>query len=871
MRKFLITAFSALGVASAAAQGGPGNGPGPGPTPQPWVVNGPTVTYSRGGVALPANVTGGGEGVGTINVSQGYYVAGNPLAFANIAGLGTAATKNIGTGGATVPLLSTANTWDLVNTFTSGFISGTSSNGISFTQAGIQRFPAAGSLTVAAGAGAGTELLLSAGGFIQMSAPVIEPAANNTTSLGTSALIWSNVFASIGNFAQVVVSNSVNNSAFAQISNPNAGTAANARLLLSNNVSTSSIVDYSSTFPAAGVTLPDSLKITGAGAGGLVLTTSTTAPIIFGANNAQVGAWGSGGLTSNVPVTVPSINGGAIGSLNATAGNIPVGNGTSLNSVPITGAFTLSGTGVATLTAGQAVANLGFTPVNKAGDTMLGTLTTPVIVFPATSTGGLPLTASQNLDVFGSLNFVNNTAGTTTSDAGAFPQWRYDAGSNAQVGSKMSTTATTGAAIISILQTGSLNSTADLQLTDGGVFLIQSGSGVTSGIVIQPAAGSTTVQSPLSVTGLSTLNSINMTAEPSQIYNWAGVPTLVSDLRLLPGSSNTNPEYMHVDVMQSSGGGANPLLDFKGVSGQILVVNPGGASGWVHNGVMQLLAGSGAVGGTIDEADVLNFDHDFNLVTDNPLMVGFYATGAVTSPYYSNAAFTATGASSQWDWGFQCSQFSRASTTVTISIANPGVITWAAHGLVANQPIVLKTTGALPTGLVAGRRYYVVGASITTNTFEVAATPGGAAIATTGTQSGVQTGAGPNVFQFSCLDDASNSPTSYLITGSHVNGIDMSGATFSNAAMFGTNWLIDPVGNFHVTTLGTSGAINIGTFLQFNPVLFAALPIPCVPATEGVFQAVHDANTGTPGAVITAGGGAFKVIGYCNGTNYIVL
>lgn len=76
-------------------------------------------------------------------------------------------------------------------------------------------------------------------------------------------------------------------------------------------------------------------------------------------------------------------------------------------------------------------------------------------------------------------------------------------------------------------------------------------------------------------------------------------------------------------------------------------------------------------------------------------------------------------------------------SAVTISIASPGVITWNAHGLVNGSPIVLYTTGALPTGLVAGTTYYVVGA--TTNAFNLSATVGGAAINTSGSQSGVHT------------------------------------------------------------------------------------------------------------------------------------
>lgn len=77
------------------------------------------------------------------------------------------------------------------------------------------------------------------------------------------------------------------------------------------------------------------------------------------------------------------------------------------------------------------------------------------------------------------------------------------------------------------------------------------------------------------------------------------------------------------------------------------------------------------------------------------------------------------------------------SSTVTITIASPGVVSWNAHGLANGWPVQFSTTGALPTGLTAGTKYYVVAAAA--NTFQVAAAPGGTAINTTGTQSGTQT------------------------------------------------------------------------------------------------------------------------------------
>ncbi len=75
---------------------------------------------------------------------------------------------------------------------------------------------------------------------------------------------------------------------------------------------------------------------------------------------------------------------------------------------------------------------------------------------------------------------------------------------------------------------------------------------------------------------------------------------------------------------------------------------------------------------------------------------------------------------------------------VTITIASPGVVTWATHGLAANTKISFVTSGALPTGLVAGTIYFVK-TVLTASTFTVSATAGGAVINTSGTQSGVHT------------------------------------------------------------------------------------------------------------------------------------
>lgn len=78
-----------------------------------------------------------------------------------------------------------------------------------------------------------------------------------------------------------------------------------------------------------------------------------------------------------------------------------------------------------------------------------------------------------------------------------------------------------------------------------------------------------------------------------------------------------------------------------------------------------------------------------------------------------------------------------AQSAVTISIAAPGVVSWTAHGLLAGQQVQLTTTGALPTGLAANTTYFVV--PVDADHFQLAATQSGAAITTSGAQSGVHT------------------------------------------------------------------------------------------------------------------------------------
>jgi hypothetical protein len=77
--------------------------------------------------------------------------------------------------------------------------------------------------------------------------------------------------------------------------------------------------------------------------------------------------------------------------------------------------------------------------------------------------------------------------------------------------------------------------------------------------------------------------------------------------------------------------------------------------------------------------------------------------------------------------------------TFTVTIASPAVFTMADHGLQVGSSFIPTTSGSLPTGLTAGNRYFVISAGFGVDSFQVSTTEGGAAVNTSGTQSGTHT------------------------------------------------------------------------------------------------------------------------------------
>ncbi len=160
------------------------------------------------------------------------------------------------------------------------------------------------------------------------------------------------------------------------------------------------------------------------------------------------------------------------------------------------------------------------------------------------------------------------------------------------------------------------------------------------------------------------------------------------------------------------------------------------------------------------------------------------------------------------------------SVTGTVTIASPGVWTSNGHGYANGDAVTFTTSGALPTGLTAGTVYYIISAAA--NSFNVSATSGGAAINTSGSQSGTHT-----------IHPA--------------NGKLISDAVYANVAI-----RLIGRGSYNLATPGTwlvAASLSSGDFHlppQLNKLIFTA---------SGTFYAPAGTSTNTVYKITCIGGG----------------
>jgi hypothetical protein len=163
--------------------------------------------------------------------------------------------------------------------------------------------------------------------------------------------------------------------------------------------------------------------------------------------------------------------------------------------------------------------------------------------------------------------------------------------------------------------------------------------------------------------------------------------------------------------------------------------------------------------------------------------------------------------------------------TGTITIGSPGVVTTpSAHGLVVDQAVFFQTTGALPTGLSANTRYFVVAPS--TSAFQVATSRGGTPINTSGTQSGVhsvfitQYGIGSGVFN---VPNAQGRTLVQMSAGTTAAGyLGQAGGNVTRLADMGHSHTLSPA-NAQADISVSTGSGN-GTFIERVPLTMRAIP-----------------------------------------------
>lgn len=165
----------------------------------------------------------------------------------------------------------------------------------------------------------------------------------------------------------------------------------------------------------------------------------------------------------------------------------------------------------------------------------------------------------------------------------------------------------------------------------------------------------------------------------------------------------------------------------------------------------------------------------FSNVSGNPIKQGIYSLGGYDRNYpkiinldwiISNNRYSGIDIGAIELIGTQLVASWKSSDTITMTIADPCIVTWNAHGQVNGTPIMFTTTGALPTGITASTYYYI--RVIDSNTFHLYDTAahaiaGGTTgrIVTTGAQSGVHTCANYGV---DYLDSTAKVTSAYFTT-----------------------------------------------------------------------------------------------------------
>ena len=187
------------------------------------------------------------------------------------------------------------------------------------------------------------------------------------------------------------------------------------------------------------------------------------------------------------------------------------------------------------------------------------------------------------------------------------------------------------------------------------------------------------------------------------------------------------------------------------------------------------------------------------------------------------------------------------SATVTITNASPAVITYTAHGLTSNSPVVFTTTGGLPSGIVAGQTYYLASlGTATVDTFNISATPGGALINTSTAGSGTHTAtistytedSKANRYLWNYYNQAPRKMSSFSNETTHTYTLAVH-RPYSNNILNQLNFIqgLDNIISAIFKTRVTNSTINVGVIigigLDYNNAIGANASTLNIPTTAG--------------------------------------
>lgn len=228
-------------------------------------------------------------------------VTGKPIANQSVAGLGTAATVNTGTSGATIPLLNGANTWSTQQ------INTVSANGSTSGYQVSAAIPSYG--WRATGQSLDNKQWDAAVSGTSMLFRTVDDA--NSGTLAWLTVARSGVASATMNFGGNVGINKTpsflidateakNGVSIAQLANTNAGGSAQSGFQANNQANTVGMMITGQSFTPSGLLAADMAYVSSYSAtGGLLVYTQASAPIIFGVNSTEVARFGTGGAGAN--------------------------------------------------------------------------------------------------------------------------------------------------------------------------------------------------------------------------------------------------------------------------------------------------------------------------------------------------------------------------------------------------------------------------------------------------------------------------------------------------------------------------------------------------------------------------------------------